>query len=40
MAENKISLEQIANLITDGKKNNAYDRLIDRIDRLTEIFVR
>ena len=40
MAENKISLEQIANLITDGKKNNAYDRLIDRIDRLTEIFER
>ena len=40
MAENKISLEEIANLITDGKKNNAYDRLIDRIDRLTEIFER
>ena len=40
MAENKISLEQVANLITDGKKNNTYDRLIDRIDRLTEIFER
>ena len=40
MAENKIRLEQVANLITDGKKNNTYDRLIDRIDRLTEIFER
>lgn len=40
MAENKISLEQVANLITDGKKNNTYDRLIDRVDRLIEVFER
>lgn len=40
MAENNISLKEIANIVNDGKKNSTYDALIDRIERLTEAFER
>ena len=36
MADTNINIEQLANIISDGKKSNSYERLIDKINRLTE----